>query len=45
MFKRIKFTNKDNNNNKNDNKPEYNYIKNNSYDTFLLDDKITLNIK
>ena len=45
IFKRIKFTNKDNKNNKNDNKPEYNNIKNNSNAKFLLDDKITINIK
>ena len=45
LFKRIKFTNKDNKNNKNNNKPEYNYIKNKTNNTFLLDDKITMNIK
>lgn len=45
IFKRIKFINKDNKNNKNGNKPEYNNIKNNSNAKFLLDDKITINIK
>ena len=44
IFKRIKFANKDNKDNKNDNKLEYNYIKNNSNTKFLLDDKITMNI-